>query len=839
MENKNKVGFSFVSSLRANKDSVKKYEQKYLSKKYEQKMFEKYKYLYEYIYVEESSKTKHTHFYIDCDEYNNDDFPNFVNDLIKLSHKLESKIAIFGYVSDTNIYEKICGLFNENSNEIVYCVEDFSNKNIKKQVSFHIIFYEIIVDYKQLIRATNDFQFISDYEYLNKYTDKSVYTNNQKLRIPASNKEDSSSNWQTIETAINIPSDLYLLQYAQNVNNASKIVNCDLFLVPCTSLNSVLVPVQNISRQDNKKKVKKQNKNNNIIMEDNDNNNIDFAQTEEYSMLDCLLGDLCTFTGHDNVLNEIRKYIPNNEYKSYGKNNFRLYYTTKYNQHKHNTKDNLETMFNDKKCRGLCYVLSSIHNNVSKLPKDKKQEKMLVFNNLYRYYLYNYDFQNTSANYDKIVKIKNNILATSLTHGNIKISNIYLQMYGRKILTRYHGNYILALDNVCRINYKSSDEELKSMMKSLLNGSFSKKYINTLYDREIYEKANLSYLKQKEYETEYTDKDFEKFEKIMFEDSFVEKYKGEFARELLYYDVKNSFRKGYNVVKFYYGTGANLKTSEAKLYKNIINNMGAVMDSDYKNYQKEQKRNILSSLYVCIEEIPKIQKEFNNLIDEIKKNSESDYTNMRGMGENDKMVKIDVRHQLNTNNKPIFYKYISKMEKADFRRFLVAERIEPKNCSWAGKLSRDSPFCKDYARYILKRLNNNYVFKYDICDEKSLVELNTNSVLYTRTNDDIKDTMFAYIQSCFQLCSLDKEGKQKIYVVDKVHALEDYNYNNVRLENRRKIALSDFVSEMLAKFMHNTKKYYVNGQYKRTTNKNTYHYYITEEEYNNIYKEDD
>lgn len=832
MENKQKIGFSFIFSLRAKTEYSKKYEQKYLSKKYNKAMFEKHKYVYEYIHIEES-ETKYTHFYIDCDEYNGNDFPLFVMDLIKLSRILQSKIAIFGYISDTNIYEKICNIFNENKNEIVYCVEDLSNKKIVKVVSFHIIFYETIVDYKQLKRNKNNFQFISDLEYLNKYTDKSVYTDNQKLRIPASNKEDTTTG-KCIETAINIPSDLYLLQYAQNVNNTSKIVNCDLFLVPCTNLNSVLIPVQNVS-----KKNKKENTNNNIIMEVN----TDFSQTEEYSMLDCLLGGLCKFTGHDNVLNEIRKYVPNNEMKSYGKNNFRLYYTTKYNQQKHNTKDNLETMFNDKKCRGLCYVLSSIYKYIQELVEDEKHKKLLIFNNLYRYYVYNYDFQNTSANYNKIVKIKNDILANSLTHGNTKISNIYLQMYGRKILTKYNGNYILALDSVCRNVYKSSDEELKSMMKTLLNGNFDKIYINTLYNRDTYEKANLSYLKQKEYETEYTDKDFEKFEKIMFEDSFVEKDKGRFAKELLYYDIKNSFHKGYNVVKFYYGTGANLKSSEARLYKNIINNMGAVMDSDYKNYQKEQKRNILSSLYVCIEEIPKIQKEFNNLIQELKKNSESGYTNMRGMGENDKMVKIDVRHQLNTNNKCIFYKFISRMEKAEFRRFLVAERIEPKDCSWAGKLaSTNQPFCKDYARYILKRLTDEkepYNFKYDINSENSLVELNIKSDLYTETNDDIKDTMFMYIQSCFQLCYLDKEQKQKIYVVDKVQALEDYNYNNMRLENHRKIALSYFVSEMLAKYMHNTKKYYKNGQYKRAKNKNTYHYYITEGEYNNIYKDYD
>lgn len=830
MENKNKIAFSFVDSLCTK--TTKKYEQKYLCKKYNKAIFQKHKYLYEYIQVGES-ENKYTHFYIDYDKYNNDDFPLFVDDLIKLSHILSSKIAIFGYVSDNNIYEKICNIFNENKNEIIYYIEDLSNKNIEKQVSFHIIFYEIIVDYKQLKRSTNDFQFISDLEYLDKYTDKSVYTNNQKLRIPSSNKEDVN-NKIIINCAIDIPSDLYLLQYAQNVNNATRIVNCDLFLVP----------VQNISKNNvkniSKKNVNKKNTNDNIVVENEPN--FSFSQTEEFSMLDCLLGDLCTFKGHDNILNEIRKYIPKNEQKSYEKNNFRQYYITKYNQKQHNTKDNLETMFNDNKCRGFCYIMSSIYKSIQKLPKDEKQEKMKTFNNLYRVYLRNYDFQNTSANYYKILKIKNDIEATFTKHGNIKISNIYLRMYCRKILTVYDGNYILAKDSVCRNTYKSSDEELKFMMKRILKNSFDSVYVESLYTRDCYDKANLSYLKQKSYETEYTDKDFEKFEKIMFEDSFVEKDKGQFAKELLYHDIKNSFRKGYNVVKFYYGKGANLKTSEAKLYKNIINNMGAVMDSDYKNYQKEQKRNILSSLYVCIEEIPKIQKEFNNLIDELKKNSESDYTNMRGMGENDKMVKIDVRHQLNTNNKQIFYKFIARMEKADFRRFLVAERIEPENCSWAGKLSRDSLFCKDYARYILKRLCDEeepYIFQYDINKENSLVELNTKSKLYTETNDDIKDTMFNYIQSDFQVCYLDKEGKHKIHVVDKVRALEDYNYNNVRLENHRKIALSYFVTEMLGKYMHNTKKYYTNGKERRAKKQGTLYYYITEEEYENIYNEDE
>lgn len=741
----------------------------------------------------------------------------FINDCKKLANDYNINFVVGGYHHDNFTFEPLKKLLNSMS-----LLQPL--KNSPKMISFHVIFYDCIVHFSELPKGQKFT--VNDYPNIDKYMDKSVYSDNQLFRPCFADKQGNLKKGEKFAkpVGINLPKTLW----ASHIIQVPGIVKEKEFNKEIKNIFS--------NTETTKQKKKKQQKT---------STKKEFAeylegeeQTEEttatdavdtsskiYKDIEKILNPIIKFKGHFDICFSIYNMIPNNEFTKYKVNYFHKYYENNYKKVDHNSEDNLEPIFNSEYTHGLCYCLSYIKSQYDKLydekypddidkkyrKKDKEYlEKIITIGNIFRYYLHNYDVDNSGANYNKYINKRNNFLKNN--EENICLSSFYRKLYIHKILFNYNTKIIFkeSESNVYLVD--NTDNQLRTLIKKMLGiERFDGKIFNTLREfttinkpgnnsTDNYNLINLSYF-DKPLLDKYTNEDFEKFERIMFGESFKEKNKGEYAKEILYFDIFNKYSKGYNIVKFYFGEGANLKSSEAILNQNILNNIYAYMTQDCFNYTKEQKRTILSAKYVCIEEIPKNQKEFNKVIQELKKNSESGFTNVRGMCENDKMLEIDVRHQLNTNNKALVEKFIQNFSTAEKRRFLICERIceNKTNIDYCGQLSRDKIFCQEYAKWIYQK-RSTYKFKFDILNENDIIKINNESSLFNDIQENIKEELLQTLERYFieeaYLNKSDIKTSKKIYVINLIQWLKQYNTYINTIEKRRELSKTEFLEKL-------------------------------------------
>lgn len=749
----------------------------------------------------------------------------FINDCIKLANDYNVKFVVGGYHHDNFTFEPLKKLLNQMS-----VLQPLQNS--PKMISFHVIFYNCILHFSELPKGQKFT--VNDYPNIDKYMDKSVYSVGRLFRPCFADKQnDKEKKFTKIEIAVKFSQSLWQFHIVQ----VPKIVKENEFNKEIKNIFSNT----ETTKQKKKKKTKTSTKNEfaeyledgNTEEKTTDTAAVD-TSSKIYKDIEKILNPIIKFKGHFDICFSIYNMIPNNEFTKYKVNYFHKYYKNNYEKVAHNSEDNLEPIFNSEYTHGLCYCLSYIKSQYDKLydekypddidkkyrKKDKEYlEKIITIGNIFRYYLHNYDVDNSGSNYNKYINKRNNFLKNN--EENICLSSFYRKLYIHKILFNYNTKIIFkeSESNVYLVD--NTDNQLRTLIKKMLGiERFDGKIFNTLREfttinkpgnnsTDNYNLINLSYF-DKPLLDKYTSEDFEKFERIMFGESFKEKNKGEYAKEILYFDIFNKYSKGYNIVKFYFGDGANLKSSEAILNQNILNNIYAYMSQDCFNYTKEQKRTILSAKYVCIEEIPKNQKEFNKVIQELKKNSESGFTNVRGMCENDKMLEIDVRHQLNTNNKALVEKFIQNFSTAEKRRFLICERIceDKNNIDYCGQLSRDKIFCREYAKWIYQK-KATYNFKFDILNENDIIKINNESSLFNDIQENIKEELLQTLERYFieeaYLNKSDIKTSKKIYVINLIQWLKQYNTYINTIEKRRELSKTEFL-EKLDKYLFDVLK---------------------------------
>lgn len=751
------------------------------------------------------------HPYFDIDgliKENNDPLPEEIfNELEKISETY-GRYSVIGYINkdyniEQNIPSDIWGSiriaqntpYNETQTNKKYKNGLFYlevRPNAAKNISLHICFYEAYVKYGDFIAGGRKFV-LKSYPALDKCIDKSVYSRFQKFR--------------------NILFDKVTVKNKKTEVKERGLLFIDTVQDKQLILSSFVSYVDPVADKHFDK----------FIFESTDDIEDEPAIYDDVKKL---LNALCVFKGYDTVYKEMFKYIPNNEREMFETEIFNDCYTILYNKIPHKSFD--EELSRMEACHfGVLHCLANIHKDIIKKYKPDKREKDIDVINKYRalvrsytnvreycFKRYRYDLSKSSAN-----KINQKI------DNGAMLSLEYKHMYLRKIVFAYEDNLILKISDSNIKIYKNTDRKIVPCLHTALrisklgdNWISQLKLFTSINDpagKNNYNLYNFNYFAEELTITEDENIDYERFLKIMFNDSFVTKESGNIALNIFISDIKSKFQNNNNIVKLYVGEGGNLKTSEYLLYKNIINNINYCGDIEINNYLKPQKREVLKNLYLCVEEVPKDGKTFRAFIDEVKHYSENSTVLVRGMCENESAQRINIRHQINTNNIGLISSFIKRMNSAEKRRFLIATRhVDNKeDLTWCAGKARDKEFCMKLAKYVYQIKQQTIDFDKN---KSFLEEYNNNNkefdtVVHAEDNEYIESLTGLYVVS---IVTLSKNDTQTYYKVNVRDWLKKYNELYRLPNNKKNIALNDFV-ETIKRFVDEKSVYYEGGKQKR------------------------
>lgn len=772
----------------------------------------------------------------------------------QIGKDIGSKCSIVGYYNnnfDINIIKDVM-----DEDDYLY-----HNEKAYKSISLHIVYYESLYRYNQFPDNINDYCLIDKYNILNDILDLSVYEKNSLFRHPYYNKNTKPKKGHTVEQdcLIGIKSlskDLFKKQFVQNVNKVNTYTKINIFKhkdnSECeTKTNKSLSNETNKPTNDNQLVVK-----NNVLHSEKNKlyDNCDAIINYKRFILK-LLNEVCEYVGRENIVSEIRNYIPNNELKMYGTNYFETLYKEQYYKFDHVSLDDFKTLYNDKKRHGLLYCLTMINKNICKKYEnieDKKEYDILIryMKEVERMYLIRYKLNESKSSYYKFMDMKEEYYKKGLIE-HIKLSQHYRSLYILKIMFTHEGDYYLKMDNNKFIRFDKNNAKVADQIKRLLNINKLENFnlynevriIKTLNEQNNndnnYDMINLNYFTDKI--NNYTNDDFIEFEKVLFDETFKDKECGKFAKDILYFDIFNKFTIGYNIVVGYYGNGANCKTAEAMLYSNIIDNNNYVMFPMMQNYCKEQILPILKNKFICLEELAKDNKMFNNMIDKIKNNSQPGEKTTREMHGNDVNIFVECRHRFNTNNSTLLFKYAKDHidEKAFRRRFFIAERITPdhERVKKYGGLCYNKQFCKEYAKWVYAK-KDTYKPVYKINEPDILISFNQNAMFFKEAEDSVKDIFIKSLNNEVTqkgyLTIKDYNDKSNcIYRVDTNKGLKAFNEYSINVLNKRKVSRDTYLNNYVKRYCKTTRTYYdCNGNKK---NSKVQFYYV--DDYDN--NEDD
>lgn len=487
----------------------------------------------------------------------------------------------------------------------------------------------------------------------------------------------------------------------------------------------------------------------------------DEENLKRWDLIKFLMENLSIGRGYDNILFEVGNYVPSsNKLKKYkmSNNQFLNYYTEIYNSHEHASKQDLPSISK----KGLAYCLNKILKDSCELFKSKndsdetfikfleylkintddenyKKENIKnrwkiienkfkkIFTEIYLKAFENYDYSCTSTTvYKLFTKYKDS-------------GSFYRYLMSLKCFYKYEGKIIIMFDINNFKCLKFSNTENKNYMKEILgvnrlSENYFKNHVQIIKMDEFNKINYKQIIGRKDFEITEINK-FEKYLKCLYSETFADKRIGNICKNLLIYDIKNRFSKSLNFVRLYYGSGGEGKTSEYSLISNIIGNNA--MNIDTSNITKQQKKEILSKQYLCIDEAKLDYANINEVLQVIKQYSCYGEYGVRGMGEEEQIRKVNTRFQINTNDIKLYRKIMSEDTDAIYRRFIFGKRIKSKNSEWLGEMSRDKIFCENLANYIY----NNLEYDDKIINYNYLLEFNTKENLEVKAmkQDKIND----------------------------------------------------------------------------------------------------
>lgn len=704
------------------------------------------------------------------------------NDPVLNLETLCNELAKLGYEAYEDKENNKIKIFKYDRNRIILYE---TPEEVHKSLSVHVTFFERAAKYSSITKQKNEVQLFD--EYLDTQCDKSVYSKKRLMRFGFSVKNTGS---EIIKTGIPVTKQTmkyYIYSLIQPVYEVKILSNFSEVFKDC---------VKTVT----KKKVKNETKNasdSSVQIDSNDETEKKHLTVEEKltlnikEIIERLLHECCAFAGHEVILNEQSLYVPHNEDKTYGTTFFKDAYIEGFNNVYHKTKvENFDKMPNH---FGVLHCLANLVNkcidsvNKEDLTEDARKEKI---KNIYKdgstvmkYYITRYNLYKNDSSINKF-EYKYNEVNTKKTK---LASKLYRYYYLHKVAFSYSGKIILKNDSNQIIIKDETDRNLRTIIRRFINRSKlveddlkSLRVIKSINGEKLecpdnmnLNLYNLSWLEDP-YSGGYSVNDFIKFKTLLYNDTYKNKLSGQFSYKMLVHDIKNKFsRKSHlGFVRFLFGNGATFKTSEYVLYQNIINNLDYTMSTDIANYMKQQKKKILSSLVLLIDEVPMCGKDFMNFIDMVKTNCMNSVIGVRGMGEEESQQVINCRHILCTNHDNIARLLISDRAEIN-RRFLIAEKVNnlcQDDNDWLGEHVHDPEFCKDFAKWIYQNEEDPNL------KTSSLNEYNKSNNEITEKSQDAKDLVFSSLPVCQRVFRY-KSKNEYTYMVDVKAWHDKYCFN--------------------------------------------------------------
>lgn len=682
------------------------------------------------------------------------------NDDVLSVDTIDDELARLGYIIYKDSENNKISIYKLDKNRIILYE---TPENVEKALSVHVTYYERAALYKNISKQQNEVHLFDD--YLDAQCDKSVYSKTQLMRFAFSNKSDKD---KIIKTGIPVTNDMKRYYLRALIQPTEQITILDNFSEVFITKKAEPKPILNNKKCPDNGEKKHLTLPEQLIL-------------EVKTTIQKLLNNCCQFAGHKTIINEQSLYVPNNEETTYGTTYFKDAYIDGFNSVDHKTKDeNFDKMPN---AYGVLHCLANLVNkcldNYSKDETLSKERREELFKDVYRdgltvmkHYINNYNLDKNDSSITKFERKYNEIFTDKLKMA----SKLYRYYYLHKVAFSYSGKIILKNDPTRYVIKDDTDRNLRSIIRKFLNKSklvesdiAHLRYVESINGEKLDcpAKANLNLYNfswlDDECSDKYTVKDFIKFKTLLYEETYKNKLSGQFSYKMLVHDIKNKFsRKSHlGFVRFLFGNGATFKTSEYVLYQNIINNIDYVMSTDIANYMKQQKKKILSSLVLLVDEVPMTGTDFMNFIDMVKTNCMNGVIGVRGMGEEESQQVVNCRHILCTNHDNIASLLISDRAEIN-RRFLIAEKINdlcPEDNEWLGEHVHDPDFCKEFAKWVYQ---NEEDPKLKIT---SLNEYNKNNEDIKSVTEDKFDTLFY----CLPPCERVKRYKNKdeiAYMVD-------------------------------------------------------------------------
>lgn len=411
--------------------------------------------------------------------------------------------------------------------------------------------------------------------------------------------------------------------------------------------------------------------------------------------------------------------------------------------------------------------------------KHTLQYKITILNEIIKYYILRYNINKSKANAYKASNKFMNININGFTDTSKSI--FYKELYLTKILFNFNNSclYIRNINDIeiCKYSDRDFINELSLFVGHDIDIKQYMYILKTIYHvdnplyKDSYNTLKLDYLDEEPMSdevlatnvVEFLDgkKDheisklfvntygnnisrlYEDFENYMFLYSHENIDKGRFIKELLYTDIFNKFTIPYQYIRLYYGDGSNLKTSEYKLYENIIDNKNHALKADKEDMFSQFNGIYKLAKFLLIEEVPDAYHDLTKFINKLKDLCQHGETTINMKYKNAFKAYSSTRLMLNTNHEELIDKLLYNKDTSILKRFVIAHRIKPVIDETGlftqlfGALTRYKPFCKEYAKWVYAK-KDTYKFMYNINNENELIKLNNVSKEVKQSEEDNK-----------------------------------------------------------------------------------------------------
>lgn len=503
------------------------------------------------------------------------------------------------------------------------------------------------------------------------------------------------------------------------------------------------------------------------------------------------------------------------------------------------------------------------HNDEKPINKTL-QYKITILNEIIKYYIRRYNINKSKANEYKASNKLNYLESNSLI--DITLSTFYKELYLTKILFNFNEGF-LYIRNVNDFGiYKYSDTNFSQRISCFIGHDIDLKqykliirkifHLNNPNYNDSYKLFNLTYLeddlisydelaanivakfiKQKDniildlfketYYNGYTDisRLFEDYEKYMFLYSHEDIKKGQFIKELLYTDIFSKFTQHYQYIRLYYGDGSTLKSSEHRLYENIIDSEILVFRADKEEILSQYNGIYKMAKFLTIEELPDSFNDLSKFINKLKDICQHGETSINIKFTPQFNYYCDTRLLLNTNHEEIIDKLLYNKDEAILKRFVISHKIKPVTengryyTQLFGALSRNKLFCKEYAKWIYAK-KDTYEFTFNIADEDELIKLNNISKEVILSEEEDKYNFLKCINEYNTIkVYLSKEDINNSRYVYRIAVKDVYKeFCKYLSENNIKpIKQPLFIKKYVNKYTKQRKNYYENINIRKTT----------------------